>query len=267
MGAAHTGLCVYAEVTMSDGTCIDCEQCGLRDLCLPGQMAVEHHERLNQLRIRRGRAVAGQWLYRPGETVRSLFTLRSGCAKEIGVSHHDASQNTECILGFSLAGEVLGLTRLDNAANDSGVQVIADSYYCEIPWISFRQLCAESRQASDELLRLLARSAHAAQQTIMLLRSKDALGQLAGFLCNLSERFAQRGRHPLEFRLSMSRLDIAHHLGLTAETVSRCFSELARRGLIEVHAKQMHLLKPQALQRLFRNDLEPDISAPAIAAG
>lgn len=252
---------------MSDGTCIDCMQCGLRDLCLPGQVAMEHHERLNQLRIRRGRAMAGQWLYRPGDTVRSLFTLRSGCVKEVAMTHLDAGQDTECILGFSLAGEVLGLTRLDDTVHDSGAQVIADSYYCEIPWNSFRQLCAESRQVSDELLRLLARSAHATQKTIALLRSKDALGQLAGFLCNLSERFAQRGGHPREFRLSMSRVEIAHYLGLTAETVSRCFSELARRGLIEVHAKQMRLLKPQALQSLFRHDPDCDGTRMSMAAG
>ena len=235
---------------MSDSTCIDCHHCGLRGLCLPGRVVSEHQERLQQLRIRRGRATAGQWLFRPGESVFSLFAVRSGCVKEVTTPSYGAS-HTESIVGFTLPGEVLGLSNAGAARCLSGAQAVANSQYCEIPWSAFRQLCAESLQVSEELLQLLARATLISQQALTLMRGKDALAQVASFLCNLSERLAQRGLHAHEFRLSMTRLDIAHYLGLTAETVSRCFTELSKRGLIEVQAKYVRLLQHTGLQRLF----------------
>jgi CRP/FNR family transcriptional regulator, anaerobic regulatory protein len=236
---------------MSERTCIDCGQCGLRTLCLLGRVNDEQRQRHRLLRIRRGHIASGQWLYRPGEAVQSVYALRSGCVKEIIAADCGTHHEHECVLGFALAGEVLGLTEADDPVQQHGAQAVAASHYCEIPWTSFRRLCADSLQASDELLRLLTRTATASQQTLLLMRGRDALAQLAGFLCNLSQRCAQRGLHECEFRLGMSRIDIAHYLGLTHETISRCFSELVRRGLIEVRAKQLRLLKPEALRQLF----------------
>ena len=38
----------------------------------------------------------------------------------------------------------------------------------------------------------------------------------------------------MELELPMTRHDIADYLGLTAETVSRCFTRLHRQGVIEL---------------------------------
>jgi hypothetical protein len=38
---------------------------------------------------------------------------------------------------------------------------------------------------------------------------------------------------------------MSSHLGVTLETMSRCFAELRRRRLIEVHAKDLRLLAPR----------------------
>ena len=49
----------------------------------------------------------------------------------------------------------------------------------------------------------------------------------------------------------MTRKDIADHLGLTIETVSRTFAELERRALIELHgARLVRLVKKSDLQGL-----------------
>lgn len=226
---------------------IDCAHCGLQRLCFPGRVAAEDRQRLNVLSIRHGCLAPGEWLYRPGERVRSLYTLRSGCIKEVGL----AAGGNEPVLNFCLPGEVLGLQHAGAECFSSGSIAVENTCYCEVPWQAFRRLCAQSPQVGSELVSLVARAAQASQELIGLLRGRDAFKQLSGFLLNLSSRLRARGLQALEFKLGMSRADIADYLGLTSETVSRCFSELARRGLISVRAKRVQLLQLAELQRVF----------------
>jgi CRP/FNR family nitrogen fixation transcriptional regulator len=49
----------------------------------------------------------------------------------------------------------------------------------------------------------------------------------------------------------MSRMDIADHLGLTIETVSRSFTQLERQGIIELpSARHIVLCNRSSLERL-----------------
>jgi CRP/FNR family transcriptional regulator len=235
---------------MRDHQVVDCLNCGLLRLCFPGRVVTDNRQRVEQLRIRQARVATGTWLYRPGDRVRSLFTLRSGCVKEVA----SATTESEPVLNFCLPGEVLGLQHAGaDCFTQGGIAVEATSY-CEMPWQSFQQLCAESPEVGNELIGLMARAALASQELFALIRNRDALKQLAGFLLNISTRMRARGLHGKEFRLGMSRMDIANYLGLTSETVSRCFSQLARQGLIRVQAKSVQLLRPAALACVFAGE-------------
>jgi CRP/FNR family nitrogen fixation transcriptional regulator len=55
---------------------------------------------------------------------------------------------------------------------------------------------------------------------------------MATFLLDMSGRLAQGG----SVELPMQRTDIADHLGLTIETVSRTLSQMVRDGLIKLAA-------------------------------
>ena len=84
---------------------------------------------------------------------------------------------------------------------------------------------------------------------LILIRDREAIERVAGFLLNVSGRLQIRGVRGREFRLSMNRDDIAAYLGLRSETVSRCFTELGRRGWIKVRAKRVQILADGALAR------------------
>jgi CRP/FNR family nitrogen fixation transcriptional regulator len=82
---------------------------------------------------------------------------------------------------------------------------------------------------------------------MLLLGRKSAVEKIATFLLDLS---ARTGDDAVE--LPMSRTDIADHLGLTIETVSRSLTQLERQRVIEVpaHRRSIVLRNKAALQRL-----------------
>jgi CRP/FNR family transcriptional regulator len=67
----------------------------------------------------------------------------------------------------------------------------------------------------------------------------------------VSQHFKARGYSPLEFTLPMAREEIGNYLGLTLETVSRCFSRFKNAGLLKVENRHIRLLNPDALQRVI----------------
>jgi DNA-binding MarR family transcriptional regulator len=81
-----------------------------------------------------------------------------------------------------------------------------------------------------------------------LLISRDAKGRLASFLIDLSERMGTQ----TWLDLPMSHLDIADHLGLTIETLSRIINQMENSGVI-VRGRSVHRLflnNRQALTRM-----------------
>jgi CRP/FNR family transcriptional regulator len=101
---------------------------------------------------------------------------------------------------------------------------------------------------ASEFIRLIAKASMPARDLLTLIRDREAIERVAGFLLNLSGRLQVRGVRGREFRLGMNRDDIAAYLGLRSETVSRCFSELGRRGMIMVRAKRVQILQPTELR-------------------
>jgi CRP-like cAMP-binding protein len=76
---------------------------------------------------------------------------------------------------------------------------------------------------------------------------RSAAERVANFLVALAERLG--GGESVE--LPMSRQDIADHLGLTIETVSRTLTQMQTQGVIELAGcRCVHLRKPRVLAQL-----------------
>jgi CRP/FNR family transcriptional regulator, nitrogen fixation regulation protein len=81
--------------------------------------------------------------------------------------------------------------------------------------------------SSKELLKLIAGSLERAESHVLLGR-QNALKRVATFFTEMDRRL----RSPNVLVLPMRRVDIADHLGLTHETVTRCFSTLRDWGIL-----------------------------------
>jgi CRP/FNR family nitrogen fixation transcriptional regulator len=109
------------------------------------------------------------------------------------------------------------------------------------------RLAAQGERLSLELYLTVLRSLDRAQQHSLSLGRRSATEKLAIFLMNSTEL-------PIvgtDILLAMSRKDIADHLGLTIETVSRTFSDLEERAFIEIKgARRVCLVDVAGLREL-----------------
>lgn len=231
-------------INKSEPGSIQCARCGFRRVCFPARITrgCAHPYRL---RIRRRQFARGAALFHAGDPLSAVYALRSGCVKEVVFS----PEGDELVTGFHLPGEVLGLSALADKRFHSSAVAVEPTRCCEIPWASLTLRMATSPDVGSELIGLVAKTACAAQDFAVSTMRHSALRRVAGFLVAVGARRRERGLEGQRFRLGLRRRDIASYLGLTLETVSRCFSELAHRDLIYVKAKQIELLRFGELQR------------------
>ena len=178
-----------------------------------------------------------------GTRLQALYVIRSGSAK----SGYCTENGHEHVRGFHLPGEVIGLEAFGDGESTCDVVALEPSTSCRIPLSQVERLMEELPGLRREILRLLAQALEDAQRLRADLGMTDARGRIARFLVDLSRRVERRGLLSTQLSLSMSRGDIASHLGLTLETVSRVLGVFKREGSVEVRARCIKLLRPEAL--------------------
>ncbi len=202
---------------------------------------------VGKLHVRQGTLARGEVLFWSGESSAAFYALRNGCVKEF-VTRADG---TESIVHFSLPGEVLGLGSLATSRAETTAIAVQSTRYCRVPAAAVHRLAEEMPEVGRELVRLLAAKVMATQQLVASVLNRDALARVAGCVLDIASRMQRSGLDGSRFRLGLSRSDLASCLGVTLETVSRCLAELHRRRLIEVHTKNLRLLRPAELKQVF----------------
>jgi CRP/FNR family nitrogen fixation transcriptional regulator len=95
---------------------------------------------------------------------------------------------------------------------------------------NFSGLVQNDPAFGEQLVASMLSSLDRAHDHMMLLGRKSALEKMATFLLEIAARRANADRA----ELPMQRTDIADHLGLTIETVSRTLTQMVRDGLIRL---------------------------------
>lgn len=194
-----------------------------------------------------GRTVAyrrNATLYRQGDTLDSLYFLRSGSAKTV-VSARDGFEQ---IVTFHFPGDVLGFDGITSGRHQSTAVTLETAGVCRIPLSKLKSESINNSELWDEVIRTVAAEIAEKQNYSILLGQKSVHARFAIFLCYLSGKFASRGCAEDEFNLSMSRQDIANYLSMAVETLSRLVAEFQRRNLIEVERRFVRIKDVRALK-------------------
>jgi CRP/FNR family transcriptional regulator len=223
-----------------------CSTCVIGKFCLPVGLTPEETKKVDLLVDEKSRIKKGELLYRQGDPLVSLYSIRFGSFKTQLLLKDGRSQ----IIGFHLPGELLGLDGIGNDRHQSESIAIEDSEVCIIHFSSFEALCRKIPHLQHHLHQIMSREITQDHRHLLTLGSLNSEEKLAYFFTYLSERLITRGLSASEFDLSMGREDIGDYLGLTIETVSRVLSKFSSEGILDVNSKHIRLLNLKELYRL-----------------
>ncbi len=220
-----------------------CRCCGVSALCRPRANGTGASAPLARRRAVRRNSV----LFRAGEPFRFLYAI---CTGSIKTCAHD-SGGCARILGFHLAGEVLGMNAISSGAHACDAVTLEATHVCEIRFDDLETLGEHDPTVRRVIFHMMGDAiSHDHALLLSFLGKQNAAERLATYLLTLSQRYAVRGFSGGQFKLSMSRNDIANYLGLAQATVSRLFTQLQRDGIIDVSAKRVHIHDHDQLARI-----------------
>ena len=230
-----------------------CAHCSLQQLCLPAGIGSGDLERLDEIVRRRRPVERGDRLFRTGDPMHAVYVARDGAFKTVSVSEDGEEQ----ILGFHLAGELIGLDALGNGKHRCEAIALTTANVCEVPFSDLTHVAAQLPSLQQQLLRVIGHSMNRDSDHREILVRRQANERIALFLHGLSERYRHIGSAHHSFKLPMSREDIARFLGLALETVSRGFTRLQEDQVIAVHGRLVEILSPDQLEHMAHAP-EPD---------
>lgn len=224
-----------------------CSNCNLRESCLPTGISAGEMAELEELAHMKRAYRRGDYLYRSGSPLRSLYAIRTGFFKT-QVLHENG---LEQVTGFQMAGEIIGMDAISNDSHTCNAVALEDSEVCELPFGKLEELGRKLPTLQRHLHKIMSREIVRDHGIMLLLGSMRAEERLAAFLLNLSQRFAARGYSPSTFQLRMTRQEIGNYLGMKIETVSRTLSQFQEAGLISVRNKAVEILDAKNLRAFF----------------
>lgn len=168
----------------------------------------------------------GEELFAEGEAADFFYRMVSGTVRVCKL----LSDGRRQIEAFELPGDIFGLE--SGAEHRFTAEAVEDTVVLVFRRGRFATLVHENPAFGDQVMSSVMQSLERAQEHMVLLGRKTAQEKIATFLLDMSRRLAGADR----IELPMQRMDIADHLGLTIETVSRTLSQMVRDGLIRLAA-------------------------------
>jgi CRP/FNR family transcriptional regulator, nitrogen fixation regulation protein len=169
-----------------------------------------------------------------------LYKVVSGAVRTFSVLR-DGRRH---IAGFYLAGEFFGLEA--NNSHALSAEAICNSKILFIKRSALAVLAEHDKDIARRLADMMSGELGRAQAHVTLL-IKTSSERVAAFLLGMASRSPKAN----DIELPMSRQDIADHLGLTIETISRTFTKFQADAVIGLpNSRHVTLLNRATLERI-----------------
>ncbi|MDC0081580.1 helix-turn-helix domain-containing protein [Emcibacteraceae bacterium] len=206
---------------------IDCNNCQARNskLCsvFDGESIAELFKIANPVKVKKG-----SYLLHEEDSTKYVYNLSSG----VSAVERLASDGRRQIMAFIYPGDFIGVSA--GPAYSISDRALTDMTACKWHIRDIQALYVKYPELEQRVHEIATRILAATMDQIFVLGRKNAIEKIAYFLLYIDKRQVKFDGHTDEFTLPMTRADIADYLGITIETVSRAFSFLKKKGLIEL---------------------------------
>jgi CRP/FNR family transcriptional regulator len=209
-----------------------CRNCSVRDLAVCGAMNDDQITALNKIAHRRV-IPAGHTIMSDQEPVSFFANIISGTVKLTKTTADGRQQ----IVGLLFPPDFLG--RAFSRHNLYFAEAATDVEICVFPNDRFEALVADYPELQHRLFAKTLDELDAAREWMLLLGRKTAEEKVASMLLILAARAKRMqcedvASTAISFEVPLTRADLADHLGLTIETVSRQMTRLRAMRVITV---------------------------------
>lgn len=183
-----------------------------------------------------------QFLFHAGDPSTAVFKLTSGI---VAVSRPFADGRRQ-IVRFFLPGEICGYLQTAGKYAFDG-EAITEVRTCSFNRRRFDLFVAEHRGVADAIRVALEDTLRHVGDHMAAVGQLTSEERLADFLRKLGIAYSEHAMQTRPLLLPMTRSHIAEYLGLRLETVSRAFSKLGKRGVLDLDGDRVLVHDPARL--------------------
>ena len=225
-----------------------CRYCNLATKCLPANVNKKILNQSELLDFKVRILEAGEHLYRQGESLESLYAIRTGMLK----SYTTLESGQEYVMGFHMPPDLFGWEGIQKQQLSVSVVALKSSNICEIPLTQLEKIVKELPELETQLLKMVSQRINI--DNIAMLRTTSEQ-RVANFILQLAQKYSALGQPSYLCRLSMTYQDIANYLRMAPETISRTLHKLQSKKIISLDKQQIHLKNIDALKKLAEINL------------
>ena len=187
----------------------------------------------------------GETIYRPGDRKGVLYIIHTGRVRVFRLSPDGKEQVIRMVGPGRFIGE---LSLFSSLATTDYAEAAEPSVLCMIQGERLKGLMKAHPSIALKVMEELSRRLQDAESLIEGINLRSAEQRLAGFL--LTE-----AGEALRFELTMSKGDLASHLGMKAETLSRTLASLEGRKFVALHGQRgIEVLDRAALEDITQGE-------------
>ncbi|HHF3724691.1 TPA: fumarate/nitrate reduction transcriptional regulator Fnr, partial [Haemophilus influenzae] len=149
----------------SGGCAIHCQDCSISQLCIPFTLNEQELDQLDNIIERKKPIQKSQVLFKAGDSLNSIYAIRSGTIKSYTISESGEEQ----ITSFHLPGDLVGFDAITQMQHPSFAQALETAMVCEIPFDILDDLAGKMPKLRQQILRLMSSEIKSDQEMILLL--------------------------------------------------------------------------------------------------
>ena len=186
-----------------------------------------------------------EYLFRAGGAVGAIFKVTSGIVAE----SRTLADGRRQIIAFFLPGDICGYLESEGRHAFDG-EAITTAETCSFNRERVNAFVNRNNDVAEEMRRNLADRLKMVGTHLSVVGQLSSTERVANFVAMMTIAYASRNVQTRPLPLPMKRSDIADYLGLRLETVSRAFSKLRQRNIIDVNEDEVLILDQAKLNQL-----------------